>query len=75
MQFGPLADQLNEILRRLEIPELKERKIVMSRVHRLFKDSLLTLYSHNTSLTINQQEDYLFSHLKGKFLDISELET
>jgi len=37
--------------------------------------SLLTLYSLDSGTPIKEQEEYLFEHLRGKFFDISEIES
>jgi len=73
-QFGPLASDINFVLRRIEIPELKDYKIQLAKVHRSFMDSMRTLYSLDSSWPVEQQDEYLFKYLKGQFLDISLLE-
>lgn len=76
LKLGPLAENLNEVFRRTDILELKSMTIFISRAHRSFHESLLSLYSldSNDGQEVDQKE-YLKRQLRGKFFDISELET
>ena len=75
LQYGPLAEQINEVMRRTDITELPSMKIYMSQVHRLFTESLLSLYCVEIPQQNTDQNAYLYKYLRGKFFDVSELET
>ena len=75
LQYGDLADRINEVYRRSDINELKNMQLYQQKIHSQFLDALYDLYSINGDITYEQQNDYFYKNLKGKFFDVSELET